>query len=1067
MNKKGFTLIELLVAIAILGLVMAAIVTVLVNSSNAKRRNELMMESQGFARAIMEVVFRDVKSAGYGIPKRAGLLTYEHIVYAGPFECVFNANINPFPDNDTNAQQPRSYDPSVNPICPNYGFLTSSHNTGVETYRYTLDSNNDGLVTTADNADDSVEIRSRNPNDYVLIRQCYGRMNNGTNAVFPVINQMVGLVRGPASASDISVAPLFQYWYRNTSGNLVLLGDANGDGELTGNERLFASPTADILRAIEEIVITVTGETRAPLDNKNQYPQVVIASRTNLSNVPLNVSSRKISGYYKDMSNSGIQGGVVYLSTFQTSTTVSDGSYEFRVDDGGYTITPEKLFYVSPNYYLLDSPQVRTFSLYGTDSTNQNFYYHTILESSMCHIVGMVYNDTAGTIGPPAIPDLGLNPPERGISGSRIAVQGYAAIDSQTQINLETYTDANGYYSLTLPRGRYTVFQFDSVGYFSTTPSILEDTLAADGETDTVNFGDNKSETGFIKVLVWKDVDKDSIQDASEPLLSNVFCAVTRGGDLDIPVSSGRTDANGVVILPVPSDTVCSVYKIDPDTMTSIVAVRLKYGNPADSVVYPLLSRIENIVVDKDSTYRTKFGSTTGFVTISLGQTQRVLSLICPNLGEKDDPPGNHRNTNSQNDNDIVLGTVKVSGSANLLVWYNRWQSAATPLGNIFPSSPDSSRDLGHSIPALAYGNFDLILTPSVLTDDVAAGLERNAGTNNFRIGLTANSGGTQDCNRGILWSTVRDYSTTSVVANTDVICLAAGNLSNSSKIDLAVGTKTLPNTGTVEIWRNRTTTSPAAFNMGSSSANNVPDTVLATASGPTLLGEVNALELADVVDSTGTKGSDGLPDLIIGTKTGDYPNYSGQLVIYRRAGQNRRFTFHFCYNFTNAYVNALTTYLSGKTTNTKLDIVAGIRTLGGQADEHLGALAMFYNNNDGTYGNAGAPTQVVTLPGEPLSLASARINIDNYPDVVVGIKMGIGDNTGQTLIYYSSFSSSQGTLASTGVDPSGGANDGEAVVVRTSVLRPSPGRNDIIVGERFESGGNMYGRVIIYFNAY
>ncbi len=254
MNRKGFSLIELMVAVTILGLILAAIITVLVNSSNAKRKNELLMESQGFARATMEVVLRDVKATGYDIPIQAGLPAYEHVVYATPFECVFNANITPYPDSIP-FLEPRSYDPAANPQCPHYA-LASSHNTGTETYRYTIDSNDDGLINAADNGDDSIELRSQNPNDLVLIRQTYGQMDDGTNNAFPTINQPVGLIRGPINAADVSIAPLFQYWFRRPNGNLALLGDTDGDSVLIGNERLFGNPTIDVLLNIEEITIT-------------------------------------------------------------------------------------------------------------------------------------------------------------------------------------------------------------------------------------------------------------------------------------------------------------------------------------------------------------------------------------------------------------------------------------------------------------------------------------------------------------------------------------------------------------------------------------------------------------------------------------------------------------------------------------------------------------------------------------------------------------------------------------------------------------------------------------------
>ena len=161
--------------------------------------------------------------------------------------------------------------------------------------------------------------------------------------------------------------------------------------------------------------------------------------------------------------------------------------------------------------------------------------------------------------------------------------------------------------------------------------------MSATGENDVVNFGDAMGDACIIKIKVWNDANKDSTEDTGEIGLSDVLCGVTKGGYADIVVASGRTDINGEVTFYVPSDTIYSVFEIDPDTMTSTCAVELGWHNPplaGDSIVYAYLNRIDNVVVPKDSTFRAKFGDATGFITISLGETERVLSLVTPNLKE-------------------------------------------------------------------------------------------------------------------------------------------------------------------------------------------------------------------------------------------------------------------------------------------------------------------------------------------------------------------------------------------------------------------------------------------------
>ncbi len=343
MNKKGFTLIELMVAVVILGLVMAAVVTVLINTEKAKREAELLMECQQNARAALDIMSRDVRSAGFGIflgsPQSV-------IVYATPFECIFNGNIEPYPDNDLAHLEPRAYDPNAIPACPNYN-PGIYYTTGAETYRYFIDSTN------------SLAKKTTNPNDAILIRQTYGQSNNNTNQFYDSLNQEIALVKGPASATDVSLVPMFQYWYRSGE-DLKLWGDTNPeDGVLTGNERLFANPDEATLSAIEEIVLTVNSETRSPIGRDRAYRSVTVTTRTNLFNIPSQEAKYPIIGhYYAD--GAGIPGANVYLNTGEIKVTIADGSFQFLVENGNYVVTPELLIKGTGVYYMLLNPQDTT-----------------------------------------------------------------------------------------------------------------------------------------------------------------------------------------------------------------------------------------------------------------------------------------------------------------------------------------------------------------------------------------------------------------------------------------------------------------------------------------------------------------------------------------------------------------------------------------------------------------------------------------------------------------------------------------------------------------------------------
>jgi len=1036
MNKKGFSLAELMVAITILGIIMAGVVMVMINSDRAKRKNDMIIEAQQQGGAALEMLVRDIRTSGYGIPMESDQPV---IAYATPFEIIFNSNLNPWPDS-LGQKQPRAYDPNVNPTCPNYS-VGIQYGAGVETYRYTFDSDNSGTFAAADRADDVFERKTINPNDVVLLRQAYGKMDDNTNNVYPTRNFNIALVRGPASATDTSVIPMFQYWYRNTSGVLQLVGDSNGDTVLTGNERLFANPSTAIISSIELITITVTTETRSPVDG-NRYRRVTVSTTTNLANVPNTTAKYSITGkLVVDGSGTFIQGGKVYLNTGALQTSVSDGTYNFAVEAGSYTVMPEKLFQYSGTYYVLKNPQDSGVTVTTSDITDVDFRYVSIASGAMGAIGGKVYNDTLDTIG-------GLTVGERGITGVIVSASGKAAVADSTTIALSTTTDALGDYSFALPRGIFTITETDSVGYFSTTPNTVVDTISADGENDlSVNFGDSKA----INIIVWKDADKDTLRDSTEALLPNVFCAVFNSNSGNI-VASGRTDGTGKFFAYVPGDSIYTVMEIDPDSMVSTCALSRTMGDSTSWVRSADFNKISNLSVPKDSTRYVMFGDVPGFVAIALGQTEKVLSLATPNCEEYKNPPGAKANPQSAYaDNDIVLGTVNSAGLiSNLLVWYNRFGSPDTTPNALFPANYDRSYNLSYDITALATGDLD---NPSI-TDDVICGLVKNTSGYNISVGLTHDGGGSgvnKDTLKGLLRYSVRNYSTFGGSANETVLALATGGLTNSNEVDFVVGTKDDENLGHIEIWRNRTGDTTGIFDR---------DTVMYHAGTGVNIGEVHSIYLADVVDSTGSVGND-VPkfyqDLIIGTKTGSYPSYSGQLIIFRRKGFNRRFELQRCYNITDGYINSVAAYLSGH--SGLLDIVCGLRVLGSAEDDYRGRIDLWFNNGNGTFGASNAPNQTLDVYGEVLALATGQFNGDNINDIAFGVK--IEEFMGGTRLAQCS----AGQLPSSYSDLFGGQYTGEVVTVNAAPLRPTHTKPDIIVGERFEDGGVGYGRVIIYFN--
>jgi hypothetical protein len=118
---------------------------------------------------------KDMRSIGYGIDYTRGQMG---LVYAGPYDVVFNANLRPEPDEGSTPGTPTAMNIMSSPATvPPSGTImyapSQTFQTGAETIRFTLDSTNDGVISTDDRTDDTIE-ETANPYDYTLVRQVYG-----------------------------------------------------------------------------------------------------------------------------------------------------------------------------------------------------------------------------------------------------------------------------------------------------------------------------------------------------------------------------------------------------------------------------------------------------------------------------------------------------------------------------------------------------------------------------------------------------------------------------------------------------------------------------------------------------------------------------------------------------------------------------------------------------------------------------------------------------------------------------------------------------------------------------
>ena len=65
-SSAGFTLVEMLVTMVIFALVAVTVTLVLMNSAKSKQKTSQRIESEQGARAAVDLMARDIRSAGYG-----------------------------------------------------------------------------------------------------------------------------------------------------------------------------------------------------------------------------------------------------------------------------------------------------------------------------------------------------------------------------------------------------------------------------------------------------------------------------------------------------------------------------------------------------------------------------------------------------------------------------------------------------------------------------------------------------------------------------------------------------------------------------------------------------------------------------------------------------------------------------------------------------------------------------------------------------------------------------------------------------------------------------------------
>jgi len=782
-----------MMTLVIFALVAVAVTVVLQNSAKSKHKTTMRIESEMAARAALDLMARDIRTAGYGADRDA-VPPQPAIAYVDSQEIILSQNQYPYPEpNPLGPVAPLAYDPTANPKpFPLVGTTFTPpmrYRTGAELIRYTLDVNNDGVVNAGDisapqGADAAATV---NPNDYVLVRQVYGDSTNNVDNDNGGVTERVALIRKPGGSG---VPPLFNVYMRGI--------DTPWDWSL-------GPVPATKLKDIHRIELRVTATASRP-DAKGQYPQTTIKSEVNAArSVPdFGTATFPVSGYVfndldgdhvRDVGEPGIDNSTVRMGTL-VGYTNGTGFYQLRALPGPYVLkhTP------AMGYSSAMSPD--EFSVTVTDAAIIQDFADSARSGG--NVVVNAYND--------ANENGSLDTGEQPLQGVRIN------ITPGTPEASSGVTNSYGMVTLFTTVGSYTITCVapDSMVVTNTNP---QSGTMPNGGTQSHAFFLARADMGQISGRVYVDVDRDGVMDGTEVGLADVWVGATRDGGA---TTSGYayTDASGNYQMNVPVND-------PPRTQAYSVWVQPPAG------YFPTgASSLGGIWVQASpATVTNKNFGMANFQVITL-TANRVLSLTSTDLIEVD---WNGKKTNeARTDVDLVLG-ADAGSTDNVSVWFNLYSNSP-----LFANNPNNaqgySRLAPNSVLAMAVDTLDQ--NDNTLRPDLVTGTRFSA-AGNFFVWFTQGSNN----NEGYLpsgYSPSQNYTTSNAGDVTAVVTMDVGG---SSHPDIIVGTKSpTPGQGSIEVWLNDGATTPAfsrdeTINLAYSS----------------FLGEITGMALSDM-DNDGDK---------------------------------------------------------------------------------------------------------------------------------------------------------------------------------------------------------------------
>jgi len=789
-KSRGFTLVELMITVMLLAVVLITLTTVMYSASRSKTLTANNIEASEAGRVALDMVARDLRSAGYGADLDYTARPQTPIAYVDSMQVLIHANLEPYPDAASGGHiSPLAYNPNGSPqprpLAGTEWTPPIRYRTGAEIIRWTLDLDNDGQVDAADQADaNAVDAqRTPNPDDFELVRQVYGDSTSNTAGNNGPTTQRVALVRRPGSG----VPPLFSVYMKG--------GSAPWDWS---NGPVPAGQLADI----ERIAIRITAPS-GKRDWRGQYAESHYSTEVNsMRNTPQSGGDEyTVDGYVyldsivvnrqHDPGERGLAGAVIRIGTLST-TTAASGYCSLRVPAGTYWV---KQLVPPAGYVNTSVPE--SLSVTVPPAVSRSFPDIALAGG---HITAFVYED----LDHDGVLDAG----EPGKQNVRVTVSHGGA---------SAYTDASGYTTPPLFAGVGTcslsVTPPDSFVVTTTNPVVL---TIVDHVDQSCIFGVYKAEVGTVAGKVFRDTDRDGMADAGEQGIQNVWVGVTTDGGLTVP-GYAWTDENGIYSITVPAN--------DPPRTTPYSVMII----PPAGFFPTSATAINGVYLQAGQTLNNQDFGVASFTVINL-EANRVLCLGSADMIEKD---WKNKNDAPHGDPDIVLGS-DTGGSDQISVWFNQYSS--TPL---FDAVPDYTRSAPGAVMSMALDFFD---TATPLSPDLVTGC-KVAATGNFFVWWCRNSSG----NEGTYPLTYSlAYKTTDQGDVQAVVSLDCAGDVSADQPDIIVGTKSpSANQGSVELWTNSNAASPTF-----SRTETYPTAGGLTAGS---LGEVTALALGDF-DGDGLK---------------------------------------------------------------------------------------------------------------------------------------------------------------------------------------------------------------------